>query len=108
MPDYGDRRAKLSPEKVEKFLTDFDFAIFRILPDEGSKLGFHPQIKSAKQITHELNLALPPEAPRVQVSEVSARLRSLKMGGFVVDVVVNLSGRIGGWQRTPRARAKVA
>jgi hypothetical protein len=101
------RYRRLDPEVAEANLTDLDLAIFAKLPDEGTKLGFHPMMLSARQLLHELNAALPTNAPRLQMGELSGRLRALAQTGFVVPVSKSLSGRIDGWQRTARAARMV-
>ncbi len=101
-PGEEARARALTPAVVEANLQDIDYAIFERLPEEGSKLGYHPLFKSAKRLTEELNAAVPPEA-RLTVGNVSARLRGLLIGGLTVSVSIALSGKVDGWQRTARA-----
>ena len=95
---------KLTPEVVEANLGILDYAIFDHLPDEGTVLGYHPLYKSARQLLHELNEALPDGAPLLKMPELNTRLRSLHAGGLVLPVAAkNLTGKTDGWQRRRRA-----
>lgn len=88
-------------------LIDLDYAILRLLPDEGTKLGFSPLAKQAKAIVTELNDQLDTRALHVRSSQVNGRLRALKAAGHVVTCVVQPVNRGSGWQRTERGRALV-
>ena len=100
-------RGKLTAETVEANLGDLDFAIFGVLPDEGAKVGYHPLAKTAKLVAEELNVPIPREM-HMSGGQMNQRLRNLRLGGFVVDIPLSLSGGTIGWQRTAKAVARLA
>jgi hypothetical protein len=93
---------RLSVQSVEENLTALDYAIFKLLPDEGSTLGFHPLKVSVQSLAKQLTVMQPPEAPAIQAHPLARRLTTLQ-GAKLIVPVRNLSGRPEGWQRTNRA-----
>ena len=83
-----------------------DEALLRILPEEGSKLGFHNLGKTVANLREELNAALPDDSPEeafLTPEQISSRLRSAKVNGLATDV----PGGKGGtrlWQRTAKGK----
>jgi hypothetical protein len=94
----------LDPKVAESAFGPLDWAIFEHLPDEGSVLGYHELFKSAKQVLKELNADVPNGASKLTMSELSTRLRVLRLSGHAV-AVTSLSGHVAGWQRSNRAIA---
>lgn len=104
MEGRGKAYSRLKPEDVERVLGELDIDIFRLLPLEGEMLGkYHPLFTSAKHLTTQLNEPLPSGAPRMTANQVGTRLSLLKVGGFVVPIIRNVSNRIEGWQKTQKA-----
>jgi hypothetical protein len=97
---------RLTRAEAERNLIALDFAIFEVLPDEGTTLGYHPLYKSAKQVRHELNTALPEGAPQLGPTDLHGRLRALNQVRLIVPVSArSLAGRVDGYQRSNRAKA---
>ena len=99
----GSNYSATSPEQIRSALTDLDYAILRLLPDEGAKLGFHIAKLSSSAVATQINNMQPPGAPPFKASAIGARLRGLLVGELVVQVGDSLAGHRNGWQRTPLA-----
>lgn len=93
-----------SPKEYQ--LNDIHYAVLSALPDEGSKLGYHPLVKTSRRLMDELNAPLPPNVPKVTSGEVNAALRQLRQ--FDLTVIVRSGVRLIGWQATPKGRATVS
>lgn len=80
-----------------------DFVVLDKLPDVGLVGGIHWRGRQVKDLVVEVNEGLAEQsaaAPKVQSSEVQARVRELKKAGLVKD----FKGGSGGsriWARTP-------
>ena len=77
-----------------------DVAILRLLPEEGSKLGYHHIAATAKA----LKSVLFARDPTVTSAAINGRLRTLKAVGLVMSVRVLPAGGGAGWQVTQRGR----
>lgn len=75
-------------------LTDLDYAIMGVLPNEGTRLGHHTYAKQVVTIAEELG--------GVTSAQCNGRLRSLKSQDMVVMVVVQPANRGMGWQVTQK------
>lgn len=96
---------------TEVKLVDLDYAILDTLAEDGTKLGFTLIAKQAAGIVRDLNAQLPIDAPkeaRVTSASINGRLRTLKLGGYVVDHTVQPVGKGQGWQRTPKGTRLLA
>lgn len=77
-----------------------DFDLLAKLPDEGTSLGPHALARTVGLMAQTFG---------VTSQSVNARLRSMKVAGFVVNVKIHvggsrngLHGGVYGWQRTPK------
>jgi hypothetical protein len=100
----GSVNKPIDPKVAEAAFGPLDWAIFERLPDEGSVLGYHELYKTANKVLKELNADLEPGAPKLTMSELSTRMRVLRLSGHLV-AVTKLAGNIAGWQRSKRAIA---
>lgn len=92
---------------VESRLTDFHYAIFERLPDEGRTLGLRPLVVTVPHLRDRLNDSLEPGVPPFTSPVVQTEMRTLGKFGFVVRQVT-LSGSTLGWQKTRRASELLA
>lgn len=88
--------------EVESRLTDFHYAIFDLLPDEGKMFGWTQMVISTRLLRDQLNGMLPKGAPKLSSGQVMAELRTLASYGLV-EKVESLGGSTQGYQRKPRA-----
>jgi hypothetical protein len=83
--------------------TPLDFLILEALPDKGIIGGVHWAGRPVRHVLAEINRQLPEGAEAVGVSTMQARMRSMKVAGYVTDFPSHGSGRI--WAVTPEGRA---
>lgn len=87
-------------------LLDFHRALLVQMPLVGSKLGYHPLAKSARQLREELNKPLPAYIPKSSAGEINGGLRALKFLGLAAEIRLT-SGQLG-WQATEDGKTFVA
>lgn len=86
--------------RISDKLTDLDFAILGLLPDEGARKGNHTFAKQVKTIAEQLGDATS--------RTVSGRMRSLVFHKLVVTVVVPPVGLGLGYQITALGKTVLA
>lgn len=82
----------------EADLHPLHFEILRILPVEGSVLGYHRLTKTTPQVADELNKKLAAGIPKMSNHEVAGALKSMQVAQFTVNI--KLVGAGLGWQAT--------
>jgi hypothetical protein len=82
--------------------TPLDFEILAALPPKGILGGVHWAGRPARHVREQINERLPEGTPPVKVSTIQARLRSMKIAGYVEDFQSHGSGRI--WALTTDGR----
>lgn len=85
--------------------TPLDFLILEAIPEKGILGGVHWAGRPSRHIQEDLNEHLGADT-RVGASTIMARLRSMKVAGYVEDFASHGSGRI--WARTPEGTAHLA
>lgn len=81
-----------------------DYELLQRMPEEGAMLGYHTLGMTVKHALKELNKDVP-LAARLTAEEVSARVRSMHVVGYVAKVKLLGTGGTLGWQRTPKGTA---
>jgi hypothetical protein len=77
--------------------TPLDFALLERMPDKGIIGGVHWAGRRVKHLVEDINDGVEPQHA-VKTSEVQARMRAMKVAGYVVPFTA-VGGRI--WARTP-------
>jgi hypothetical protein len=86
--------------------TPLDFQMLEAMPPKGILGGVHWAGRPARHLQEDINDALPDGVKPLGTSTIQARLRSMKVAGYVEDFQAHGGGRI--WARTTEGSAFLA